>query len=113
MSVVSSVRLLKSEQLEVTTKPRLAAGLRFVSIEELVARLEAAPFQSSVHVPHAAMPTRHRSFLLFRNLRHQRFGRQHQRCDRAGILQLSTREYFTSRAPMPSARARRVTGPPC
>src|SRR5579859_3635501 len=43
-----------------------------------------------VHVAHAAAAvssTRHRSFLLFRNLRHQGFGRQHQRGDRAGILQ--------------------------
>src|SRR5713101_9483090 len=41
-----------------------------------------------VHIPHAAVAAGHRSaLLLFRDIRHERFGSQHQRRDRAGILQ--------------------------
>src|SRR5579871_1990552 len=46
----------------------------------------------SVHSAHAAAAVRHRSFLLlFRNLRYQGFGGQHQRGDRAGVLQRGAR----------------------
>src|SRR5579862_8969724 len=54
-------------------------------------QLEASSWELSlVHVAHATATVsaaRHRSFLLFRNLRDQGFGGQHQAGDGAGILQ--------------------------
>src|SRR6267143_5060015 len=46
-----------------------------------------------VHIPHTATAAGGGSALrLFLNLRHKRFGGQHQRCDRAGVLQGSAHD---------------------